>query len=147
MRSLVITAALLALAVTLGAGQTRPAADDGREVFERVCAACHSLHPPAQAAPPISHAAAYYVQRHAGAEAAAAAMVAYLKQPDAARSLLPARALERFGLMPPVDYLSDEELLAVARYALSLPDTAHGRGGHQHRRRHGQGAGHRGGSR
>ena len=67
---------------------------------------------------------------------AAAALAAYVRAPDAAKSLLPAHAIERFGLMPAQSQLNDAQLDAVARYVLTLADTAHvgghmGHGGHR----------------
>lgn len=126
----------LALAVTPLAAQQRASAPDGAAVFGMVCAMCHSVQPPAKAAPPMSHAASYYVRAHSDTDSAVAAIVAYLEQPDAKRSLLPAMAIERFGLMPSQAHLSDEQLEAVARYVLTLADSTH-MGGH--------GPGHRGG--
>ena len=102
---------------------------DGKAIFELVCAMCHTLEPPPNLAPPISHAAAYYFHRFETEDEAVAAMVAYMREPSEAASLLPARAIERFGLMAPQAHLSQEQLEAVARYSLTLADTTHGRGG------------------
>jgi len=107
---------------------------DGAELFQLVCAMCHSIDPPALLAPPMSHAAGYYLRAHGEGGAAELAMVAFLKDPAAERSLLPAHAVERFGLMPAQGHLSDTQLLAVVRYALSLADPTHG-----HDRPHGGG--------
>jgi hypothetical protein len=42
-------------------------------------------------------------------------------------------AIERFGLMPAQAHLTDAQRVAVARYVLTLADTAHGQGGgHRH---------------
>ena len=126
----------LAVAMTPLAAQQRTPAADGAAVFGMVCAMCHSIQPPAKAAPPMSHAAGFYLRAHDDADSAVAAIVAYLKKPSAERSLLPAMAIERFGLMPSQAHLSDDQLRAVARYVLALADTAHARG---------HGSGHRGG--
>lgn len=114
-----------------GATAAGPAAQaqDGEQLFSLVCAMCHSVAPPPRAAPPMSHAAAYYLRAHPSPEAAAAAIVAFLQQPSAERSLLPPHAIERFGLMPAQSHLSPEQLARVARYVLTLADTAHA-GGH-----------------
>jgi cytochrome c len=122
---------LLATALPVGAQQDAPH-EDGEQIFSLVCAMCHSVNPPAKAAPPISHAAAYYSRRHDGREAAVLAMVAFLKEPAAERSVLPPHAVERFGLMPPQAHLSDAQLRAVAQYALSVADTVHVGPGHRH---------------
>lgn len=114
---------------------TPPATDpdpDGQELFQLVCAMCHTLEPPPNLAPPMSHAAAYYLHGFETEEEAVAAMVAFMREPTEAASLLPAMAIERFGLMPPQAHLSQEQLEAVARYSLTLADTTHGRGGMQH---------------
>ncbi len=133
----------LVVLVALGAttrsalAQEEPRAQEGEQIFALVCSMCHSLNPPAKLAPPISHAAAYYLRRHSDVESAAGAMVAFLKAPAADRSAMPPHAVERFGLMPSQAHLSDAQLHAVARYALSLADTAHvrapaGSGPHAH---------------
>jgi cytochrome c len=132
MRSIRVLLGLLALCAVPAAGQQTAAQPDGRALFELVCAMCHSVQPPAKLAPPMSHAAAYYVRRHVLADSAAAAMVAYLKEPAAERSVLPAHAIERFGLMPTQAHLSHAQLDAVARYVLTLADTVHVRPGMQH---------------
>lgn len=119
--------------------QSIPGADDpdGKMLYELVCAMCHTLEPPPTLAPPISHAAAYYYHRFETEEEAVAAMVAFLREPSEETSLLPARAIERFGLMPPQAHLSEEQLTAVARYSLTLADTTHGRGMGDHDHDHG----------
>lgn len=140
MRGLVVGAVLVVVATGHAAGQqaTRAPAPDGAQLFELVCAMCHSVAPPARTAPPMSHAAAYYVRRHGNTPAAVAAMVSFLKEPSAERSVMPAHAIERFGLMPSQGHLPDAHLEAVVRYVLTLADTAHVSG-------HGHGGGHGGG--
>lgn len=130
MRILPSMLVLLAVGVSPLAAQEQ-AAPDGAQIFQLVCAMCHSVNPPHKSAPPMSHAAAYYLRKHQEADSAVAAMVAYLKQPAAERSALPAMAVERFGLMPSQAHLSDAQLQAVARYTLTLADTAHV-SGHPH---------------
>jgi len=98
---------------------------DGPQIFQLVCAMCHSVNPPPKAAPPMSHVAGHYRQKYPEGEAAIAAMVEYLKKPEAERSALPPHAIERFGLMPAQSHLSDALLKKVAHYAMSLADTAH----------------------
>ncbi len=121
-----------ALALTPLGAQQQAAPVDGAQVFGMVCAMCHSVQPPAKAAPPMSHVTAYYLRKHGDTTAAATAIVAYLKKPEAARSLMPPMAIERFGLMPAQAHLSDAQLNAVARYVLTLADTAHGHGRMRH---------------
>jgi len=126
MRIHLALAAACCVLATPAAGQ-QPAADqaEGKAVFDMVCAMCHSITPPAKLAPPISHAAGFYAQRYTDADSAAAAMVAYLKEPDAETSLVPAHAIERYGLMQSQAHLSDAQLHAVARYVLTLADMEH----------------------
>lgn len=146
MRSVRLVLCTLALTALPAAGQDAAAHSEGRAIFEMVCAMCHSVEPPAKAAPPMSHAAAYYLRKHEVADSAAAALVAYLKAPSPETSVLPAHAIERFGLMPAQAHLSDQQLDAVARYVLTLADTEHG-SGMQHREgmQHGAGMQHNGG--
>jgi cytochrome c len=117
------------LLVTAGvaplAAQDAAAAPDGAQIFQTVCSACHTVNPPPKAAPPMSHATSFYLQQHQTPEAAAAAIVAYVKQPDSTRSALPAHAIARFGLMPSQAHLTDAQLAAVASYVLTLADTTH----------------------
>lgn len=130
MPALRICLILLAALALPASAQQDARNEQGEQIFSLVCAMCHSVSPPARAAPPISHAAAYYIRRHDDRDAAVRAMVAFLKEPAAERSVLPPHAVERFGLMPAQAHLSDTQLLAVARYALSLADTVHVGPGH-----------------
>jgi cytochrome c len=129
-----IVAAVITLAAVPAAAQQPTAGPDGAQIFELVCSMCHSVSPPAKAAPPMSHAAAYYLRKHPDATAAATALVAYLREPAAERSAMPAHAIERFGLMPSQAHLPEPQLQAVARYVLTLADTTHVHGGHQPQR-------------
>jgi len=116
---------LVAAGLSPLAAQDTTTGPDGAQVFQMVCSMCHSVNPPPKAAPPMSHATGFYLQQHQTREAAAAAIVAYLKQPDSTRSALPAHAIARFGLMPSQAHLTDAQLEAVARYVLTLADTTH----------------------
>jgi cytochrome c len=98
---------------------------EGEQLFQLVCAMCHSVNPPAKAAPPISHAAAYYIRMQGDRERALSAMVTFLREPSVETSAMPPHAVERFGLMPPQSHLTDAQLRAVALYSLSLADTVH----------------------
>ncbi|MHB1329369.1 MAG: c-type cytochrome [Gemmatimonadales bacterium] len=134
MRSLLVVASLVSLTTgTLTAQQASPPSE-GQQIFQTVCAMCHSVTPPPKLAPPISHAAAYYVRRYADP---LPPLLAYLKEPAAERSAMPPHVIERFGIMPPQSHLSEAQLTAVARYILTLADTAHvrrGPGHNSHRR-------------
>ena len=91
--------------------------EHGKAVFDAVCSTCHSLEPPHKEAPPLLMIARHYVEAYGDRETAAVAMVAWATEPDAARSALPAHAIERFGLMP-AQALPREDLEAVAWFAL-----------------------------
>jgi len=134
MRSLSIVAGLLSLTTGALAAQQASPPSEGEQIFQTVCAMCHSVAPPPKLAPPISHAAAYYIRRFPDP---LPPLVAYLKEPAAERSAMPAHVIERFGVMPPQSHLSDAQLTAVAKYILSVADTAHVRAqpGHRHHKR------------
>lgn len=93
----------------------------GREVVEQICSQCHSMEPPPLAAPPLTHLAAHLRQSFETVDEAVAHVVAYAPAPDAERSILPPRAVERFGLMPPQP-LPEPLLDAATRYIWSLGD-------------------------
>ncbi len=134
MRSLFIVASLLSLTTGALAAQQAKPSGEGEQIFQTVCAMCHSVEPPPTLAPPISHAAAYYMRRFSDP---LPALIAYLKAPAAERSAMPAHVVERFGIMPPQAHLSDAQLTAVAKYILSIADTVHVRGqpgNHHHQR-------------
>jgi mono/diheme cytochrome c family protein len=134
----------IAAAVAGGCTVTRPPADPeaelalGRAVFERNCTVCHSIDPPPVAAPPMSHIARHYRAAEPDRDTAIRRIAAWIVAPSASASVLPAHAVEEWGLMPPL-VLPEEERRAVAAYVLTLED-AHPRGpmggGMQHR--HGQ---------
>jgi cytochrome c len=126
----VVLVAVMAGSASAQQAPQRAQAGEGEQLFNLVCAMCHSVEPPAKTAPPMAHAAAYYVRKFPEPSAAVAAMVAFMKEPSAERSALPAHAIERFGLMPSLAHLSDAQLQAVSRYVLTLADTAHVHGGH-----------------
>lgn len=111
-----------------------PAADDleqGAALFRDICAQCHTTDPPPRLAPPMRmvsmHLRATYVTRAEAVEH----VVSYVRQPDAARSILPAHAVQRFGLMPEQP-LPPELLAKVGAYVWTLagdtPGMRRGRG-------------------
>lgn len=91
----------------------------GKRVAETVCIACHTEQRPPKLAPPLTMVAMHYRQALASEDSVAVRIAAWLAAPSAARSLLPAHAIERFGLMPPLP-LPDADRRAVARYVASL---------------------------
>lgn len=104
----------------------------GRQLVTTVCAACHTEQPPPKLAPPLAHVSRRYRMQHNGdREKAMARIVAWIKAPAKEKSLMPAMAIERFGLMAPLP-LPDEQLRAAAAYVWSLSSndsTMRGMGG------------------
>ena len=98
----------------------------GRRVARTLCATCHTEQPPPGKAPPLSMVAMHYRAAATDSADAVARIAAWVSAPAAERSLLPAMAIERFGLMPPLA-LPDSQRQAVAVYVLSLrPAGMHG---------------------
>lgn len=97
----------------------------GRQVVESVCLTCHSLRPPHKTAPPLSMIATRYLAAAPDSAAAAVRIATWARDPDPAKSLLPAHAIERFGPMPPLD-LPETDLRNAAAYILSLGAEAGG---------------------
>jgi mono/diheme cytochrome c family protein len=101
-----------------------PANADGKAVFDAVCATCHTVDPPATLAPPMSHVARHYRAELGDDEQSAVARIAqWVRTPTRERSLLPAHAIERWGVMPALA-LSGAQLDAVAAYVWSLGEEA-----------------------
>lgn len=141
-RALVFTLIVLVFAMMISAaGQLAQRSVDGKEVFNRVCATCHQVDPPASMmgrmqqgasetmsdgvemdkpiAPPMSMIASRYLAAHETAEEAARSIETWLEGPSEDKSLMPAMAIQEHGLMPPV-VLTEEERVAVAAYVLTL---------------------------
>lgn len=106
----------------------------GQRTYETVCAACHGGAPaalppdapaPAPTAPPMANVARRYLAMTGDSAAAVARVTAWLAEPAAEHSLLPAMAVQRHGLMPPV-LLPDAEARAVAAYVIGLAAQAPG---------------------
>lgn len=117
---------------------------EGRRIFQATCSACHSTDPPPVNAPPMSHVAMHYRERYPDRAEALAAMAAYVRAPAEERSALPARAIQRFGVMPALPLPADQ-LHAVSAYVWSLADPARMEGGAGPEARgggHGPGRGH-----
>ncbi len=92
---------------------------DGKQTFDIVCASCHSLNPPANKAPPMTHVVRHYRQAFASDSAGIEAIVQWVLKPEQARSKMPAQAIERFGLMPAFP-LPEAQVREVAAYVWSL---------------------------
>lgn len=116
MRSLPVLALLALLAPAAAAQDSTP---PGELTFRVVCAACHTLNPPYEKAPPMTHVARHYRQAFATEAEGVEAIVQWVMKPEAARSKMPAHAIERFGLMPAFP-LPEAQLREVASYVWSL---------------------------
>lgn len=118
----------LALAsVSVAASAQRAVADSvqlaqGKQLVSTVCVACHTEQPPPKLAPPLAHVSRRYRMQHQGdRDKALERIVAWIKAPAKEKSLMPAMAIERFGLMAPLP-LPDEQLRAAAAYVWSLSE-------------------------
>ena len=121
-RSLVL-ALVMPAGVLVAQGADAATIAAGKQVFETTCTSCHTVQPPVKNAPPMSHIARHYRQAVPARDSAIARLEAWLVEPDPARSLLPAHARERFGLMPMIP-LEAEQRRAVAAYVWTLADSA-----------------------
>lgn len=88
---------------------------EGERIFREVCSQCHTMDPPPDLAPPMSHVARHLREAFTDEDGAVEHVKNYLPSPEAERSILPEMARERFGLMP-AQPLSAELLEAVGRY-------------------------------
>lgn len=95
----------------------------GKQVYETICFACHTMESPATLAPPMTHVARHMRQAFTDRDSAIAHIVDFIRNPSAERSKMPARVRERYGLMAPLQ-LPEDQLRAVAAYVWSLPDPA-----------------------
>ena len=100
-------------------------AADGKAIFERSCAACHSINPPPKAAPPIASLATRFHQKYQTKEKGVKQLAAYLKAPDK-KNAIDQQAIDRFGIMP-AQALSDEELKTVSEWVWEQATSAMGR--------------------
>jgi hypothetical protein len=106
----------------MGATDQREVPEDlqeGERIFKEICSVCHTMDPPPNLAPPMSHVARHLRQEFDTEEAAVAHVVEYLPAPARERSILPDMPHERFGLMAPQP-LPTELLEAVGRYVWFL---------------------------
>jgi len=113
-----------------GARDTLSAADaaliaQGKQIVTTLCAACHTEQSPHKLAPPLSHVSQRYRMQLVHRDSALARMTAWIKEPARERALMPAMAIERFGLMAPLP-IPEEQRRAAAAYVWSLSDGAEG---------------------
>lgn len=120
---------MLAAMLLMGQKAVQPADDpvDGKEIFENTCATCHTVQPPPNLAPPMAMIVRHYRMALADSSAVKEALVSWVESPDTSKSLLPAHAIERFGLMAPLA-LNPEEINAVVDYVMTLKPEMGGRG-------------------
>ena len=128
LRSLVLFVTVVVIGLVLSASRPpAPSMTDGEEVFDRVCATCHQVDPPADMtaekplAPPMKMIVRRYMMANETEEAAHARIVEWLKGPSEDKSLMPPMAIDEHGLMPPIE-LTEEERTAVATYVLKLQE-------------------------
>lgn len=88
---------------------------EGERIFDEICSGCHTVDPPPNLAPPMSHVARHLRDAFDSREAAVAHVIDYVPSPSRERSILPDMPHERFGLMPALP-LPRELLEAVGRY-------------------------------
>lgn len=104
---------------TSSADRAAMAVAEGEQIFRDVCAQCHTMDPPPNLAPPMRMVSRHLRQSFGEESDAVAHVVSYVRQPAADASIMPAHAIERFGLMPPQP-LPEEMLEKVARYVWTL---------------------------
>jgi len=78
-------------------------------------------------APPMAMVVRHYRMELTDSSAIRDALISWSGSPDSSKSLLPAHAIERFGLMAPVA-LSSDEIEAVVDYVMTLEPAARGHG-------------------
>ena len=117
----------------------------GRQVYDDVCSQCHSLQPPHEEATPLTHIARRLKRRLETEAAFTEHVITHIPDPSEERSLMPAHAIEKFGLMP-AQALTDEQLENVAAWLWVMADSAQMGGGEGGGMR-GEGGGMRGGGR
>lgn len=94
----------------------------GKAICVSTCRSCHTVSPPTQAAPPMSRIAQRYLAVSGSRKVASAKIMEWIFGPAALKSLLPASAVARFGVMPHQP-LADAGRFAVAAYVLTLAES------------------------
>lgn len=97
----------------------------GEAVYQEVCSECHAIQPPPNLAPPLSHVARHVRDAVDDRAAFTQHIVTYVRSPSEERSLLPERAIQRFGLMP-AQGVTEDRLIDAAAYVWTLADSAQG---------------------
>ena len=117
-------------------------ADEGKQLFDSYCAACHGLSGgmdmSKRVAPPVAAIRVHYIGPHAEEDDFVAAVADWVATPDQSKTLMRG-AIRKFKLMPPLPFPRDEiEKIAAYIYAgeLEKPEgfdehvqQRHGKGG------------------
>jgi len=90
----------------------------GEELFDAVCTQCHSMQPPTKEAPPMAMVVRHHRQALGSDAEVRDRMIRWIAEPARERPVLPAHAIERFGIMPPYP-LPEQDRAAVVDYLLS----------------------------
>lgn len=100
-------------------------ARNGKELYEAYCMACHAIKGKAEVAPPIFAVKNHVIQVYPERDEFVERVVKWVKAPDADDPLMRG-AIRKFGLMPAMPQIVDEELTAVAEFLydsdMELPD-------------------------
>ena len=107
-------------------------ANNGEEIFKAKCAACHLIDMPSAMnkpgtpefnkaindlkAPPMSKVASMVKMHHEGKEAFVTFISDFITNPDASKTVCMKRAIEGFGLMPPIKSMSEEDKKTVSAW-------------------------------
>lgn len=114
-----------ATTATAEVAATNEAVRSGKEVYESLCMVCHVSKGKPTIAPPIFAVKNHVIEAHPEREDFVQRIVDWVKKPDADNALMRG-AIKKFGLMPPMPQIDDEELLAVAEFLydtdVELPD-------------------------
>lgn len=105
----------------------------GELVYEAICSDCHAMDRSSPSAPSFRHVARHIRMEFSEHDAFVYHVIGYLNSPHAETSVLPARAIERYGLMPSQP-LPPELIRDVAAYLWALSEDDRRGGGGEVRR-------------
>lgn len=92
---------------------------DGLTLFADHCGECHTVDPPGGTAPPMRTVMRAYAREYATSEDLRAALVFWLRYPDAEWAAMPNKIIETHGVMPAQD-LTLEQVEGIVDFLLSL---------------------------
>ena len=87
----------------------------GKKVFESACMVCHAVEGRPTIAPPIFAVKSHVIAVHPERDDFIQRVKDWVEAPNADDALMPG-AIRKFGLMPAMPQLSDEDLQVVAEY-------------------------------